>query len=337
MVSPEQSERLFDLASYARRGPGRRDNLSRGEIAQISRTVRRVPEVMVKVLSRGGQDLRAVTRHIDYLRDREDGERTIETDDGRQLAGGGVTKELLEDWDLELEAHRNRSDLSVRGGGSQKLVHKLLFSMPPGTPPEKVLSAVKNLAREEFGLKHRYAMVLHTDEPHPHVHIVLKAVSEQGVRLHIRKQTLRHWRQEFARHLRALGVAANATDRFSRGVTEPRKLDGIYRPAHPKPYERSRFSTHMRGREEAIARELKAGSLQVEPAKATLLATRRKLDQRWGAVSEILLTQGHRELAADVLRFVAEMPPALTEKENLAKTLLQRDSEPRSPEPPRAR
>ena len=35
--------------------------------------------------------------------------------------------------------------------------------------------------------KHRYAMVLHTDEPHPHVHMVVKAVSEEGVRLNIQK------------------------------------------------------------------------------------------------------------------------------------------------------
>jgi hypothetical protein len=333
MVSPEQSERLFDLASYARRGPRRRDHLSRDEIAQISRTVRRVPEVMVKVLSRGGQDIRAVTRHFDYLRDREDGERAIETDDGRQLSGEGVTKELLEDWDLELEAHRNRSDLGVRGGGSQKLVHKLLFSMPPGTPPEKVLSAVKNLAREEFGLKHRYAMVLHTDERHPHVHMVLKAVSEQGVRLHIRKQLLRHWRQDFARHLRALGVAANATDRFTRGATEPRKLDGIYRPDHPKPNERARFSTHMRGREEAIARELKAGGLKVEPGKSTLLATRRNLDRGWRALSEILLTQGQPDLAAQVERFIHQMPPPLTDKEHLAMSLRNSVREHRASEP----
>jgi MobA/VirD2-like, nuclease domain len=333
MASAQSNEPLFDLASYARRGPGRRDHLSPGEIAQISRTVRRVPEVMVKVLSRGGQDLKAVARHIDYLRDREDGEREIETDDGRQLSGEGVTKELLEDWNLEIEAHRNRSDLSVRGGGSQKLVHKLLFSTPPGTPPEKVLSAVKNLAREEFGLKHRYAMVLHTDERHPHVHMMLKAVSERRVRLHIRKQILRHWRQEFAKHLRALGVAANATDRFPRGVTEPRKLDGIYRPAHPRPHERFRFSTHMRGREEAIARELKEGSLKVETGKATLLATRRKLDQGWWAVSEILHRQGQLDLAAQVERFVHQMPPPLTEKEHLAMTLSNSVREHRASEP----
>jgi hypothetical protein len=41
--------------------------------------------------------------------------------------------------------------------------------------------------------------------------MVVKAMSEQGVRLNIRKATLRGWRQEFARHLRAQGIRANAT------------------------------------------------------------------------------------------------------------------------------
>src|SRR5271170_7944116 len=100
---------LLDVASYARRGPGRRDRLSRDEIESISRTVRRTPEVMVKVLSRGGQDLKAVGRHLGYLN--RGGEVDFETDDGRRLSGHGVEKELLEDWDLDLEEHRRKVDL----------------------------------------------------------------------------------------------------------------------------------------------------------------------------------------------------------------------------------
>jgi len=42
---------LLDIASYARRGPGHRDRLSPADVQQIARTVRRTPEVMVKVLS----------------------------------------------------------------------------------------------------------------------------------------------------------------------------------------------------------------------------------------------------------------------------------------------
>jgi hypothetical protein len=336
MSSLARSKPLFDLISLARRGPGR-DHFTRDEVTHISRTVRRTPEVMVKVLGRGGQNLKSVLGHLNYLRSREDGDVPIQTDDGRELEGRGVGRDLIEDWDLDLDDLRPRSDLDTHGGGSKKLVHKLMFSMPAGTPPDKVLGAVKNFAREEFALKHRYAMVLHTDEPHPHVHVVVKAMSEQGERLHIRMKTLRDWRQAFARHLRSLGVAANATDRSVRGVTEPRKLDGIYRPAHPKPGERPRFSTHMRRREEAVAAELRAGGLKAEPGKVTLLATRRTIELGWRATSEILLSQGHHELAADVRRFVSDMPPAVTEKEFLAMKFLDREREPRSRERPISR
>ena len=57
----------------------------------------------------------------------------------------------------------------------------------------------------------------------------LKAVSEHGMRLNIKKATLRHWRSEFARNLRLLGVEANATERAVRGEASKAKKDGIYR------------------------------------------------------------------------------------------------------------
>src|SRR5437762_3110662 len=120
---------LLDIASYARRGPARRDHLSQDEIELIARTVRRTPEVMVKVLSRGGQDLKAIGRHLGYLN--RGGEVEIDTDDGQHLSGKGVENELLEDWDLDLEEHRRKANLEPRPSRpSPKLVHKLRFSMP---------------------------------------------------------------------------------------------------------------------------------------------------------------------------------------------------------------
>jgi hypothetical protein len=286
-----------------------------------------MPEVMVKVLSRGGQDLKAVGRHIDYLRHRADGELEIETDDGQRVSGERVTKDLLTDWDLELDERRGRADLGARACGSKKLVHKLLFSMPPGSPSDKVLTAVRNFAREEFGLKHRYAIVLHTDEPHPHVHMVLKAVSEQGSRLHIRKATLRHWRREFARHLRELGVAANATERAVRGQARGAKADGIYRT-------RLRgVSTHMFDRVSAVARELAKGVRADHFRSGKLLRTRGEVERGWNAVSADLANQGHSDLAAEVHRFVRGMPPPQSEQESVAKELISRMSPKRSIEP----
>jgi type IV secretory pathway VirD2 relaxase len=319
---------LLDIASYARRGPSRRDRLSPVEIEHISLTARRVPEVMVKVLSRGGQDLRAVRRHLDYLRFRDDGELKLETDDGQQLTGPGGAKGLLEDWDLDLQEYRRRLDLEADSRRSAKLVHKLMFSMPAGTPPEKVLTAVKHFAREEFGFRHRYVMALHTDEPHPHVHLVVKAVSEQGVRLHIRKATLREWRHEFARDLRALGVPANATERAVRGESRQHKLDGVYRT------ELRGDSRRTRQRVEVVAGELVNGNFRPGSGKAKLLNTRHEVHRGWNAVAEILKANGQPELAARVKEFVARMKPPRTTKELLARHVLalrQHSTEERHP------
>jgi hypothetical protein len=317
MPSQTYSQPLFDLFSFARRGPGRRDHLSPGEIQQVARTVRRTPEVMVKVLPKPANTLAAVRKHLGYIGRR--GELDLETDDGEHLRGTRVGTNLAEDWDLDLDESRRKSELTgTTGREPARLIHKVIFAMPAGTSPEKLLAAVKNFAREEFALKHRYVMALHTDTPRPHVHIVIKAVSEQGQRLHIRKATLREWRSEFARHLRALGVAANATPRFIRGETGLRKPDGIYRSSLRGE------STYMRRRAEAVARELAQGKLRIEPGKASLIGTREEVQRAWLAVGDILIRERQPELAAHIRRFADQMAPPLTEKERIAADMLGR-------------
>lgn len=178
-----------------------------------TRTGRKISEVMLKV-SGGARSLKGVASHIAYIGRR--GRLPLESDTGDLIDGKGFQHGLVGDWDLDLEV--GMPSRSVREPSRPaKLVHNLIFSMPPGTPPDKVLGAVKNLASDEWALKHRYALVLHTDEPHPHVHVVLKARSEQGVRLNTKKATLRDWREKFASNLRDLGVAATATHRTIEG------------------------------------------------------------------------------------------------------------------------
>src|SRR5882672_2625608 len=270
-------EPLLNIVSYGRGGP--RENggrLTTAQVEHIRRTVQRVPEVVVKVLSRASNDFGAAGKHLDYIG--RYGELGLETDDGEQREGRiGMT--LLNEWDIDIDDARRQSALAAtRGRQPSKLVHKLMFSMPPGTPPEKVLAAVKNFAREQFALKHRYAMVLHTNEPHPHVHMVVKAMGEDGQRLNIRKAMLREWRREFARHLRELGVAANATERVVRGENWPQKKDGIYRAAQRG------ASTHWRERAETVARAIANGGLTPESGAERIRETRRKVVRGWREV-----------------------------------------------------
>jgi hypothetical protein len=118
MASP-YSEPWFDLRSHACRGPGRRDRLSPADITQIARTVSRTPEVMVKVLSRGANDLAAVRKHLAYIGRK--GKVDLETDVGEKLQS---LKDLLDDWDLQLDECRAGSTLSATDRKQPRLVHK---------------------------------------------------------------------------------------------------------------------------------------------------------------------------------------------------------------------
>jgi hypothetical protein len=242
---------------------------------------------------------------------------SIETDEGEPLKGKCAAAALIEDWDLQLDAKRpTTADHKPRQQGKKpKLAHKMVFSMPAGTPPQNVLAAVKGFAREEFGAKHRYAMVLHTDEPHPHVHVVVKAMGYDGKRLNPRKATLREWRRQFARHLREHSVAANATDRAVRGVNRPQKTDGIHRAALRG------ASTHWHRRTASVARDLAYGGLTAEAGNARLTKTREEVVRGWHAIAADLDDLSHRDIAAAVRGFANALPPVKTEREWIADQL----------------
>ena len=317
-----KGEPLLDIVSYGRGGPRETGGrLTPAQVEEIRRTVQRLPEAVVKVLPRDSNDLKAVGKHLDYIG--RYGKLELETDDSERLQGR-IGRAIVEDWDLDIDDVRRQGDLAAtRGRKPPKLVHKLMFSMPPGTPADKVMAAVRNFAREQFALQHRYAFALHTEEAHPHVHVVLKAVSEQGVRLNIKKATLRYWRSEFARNLRLLGVPANATERAVRGESQKAKKDGVYRATLRGD------SSYMRAQAEAVAADLIKGHILTGPVKRSLVQTRREVEQGWRAVGNILLSEGEKSLAMLVSRFVDEMLPARTEKEQLAEKLLEQAHEAR--------
>src|SRR5262249_15793294 len=156
---------LLDLRRFGRRGPDGRLNLSPGFLEQIARTASRAPEVMVKV-SGGASSTAGAAAHLRYI-DRN-GTLEIQTDERHRLRGKGIGKDITADWDLDSMRARGRGPYRGKAGAKPaKLVHNIILSMPKGTPPEKLLLASQDFAREELALKHRYAMVLHTDQDHP--------------------------------------------------------------------------------------------------------------------------------------------------------------------------
>jgi len=274
----------------------------------------RTPEVMVKVTG-GGRRVGAVAAHLSYIS--QHGKLDLETDDGQHVFREGQ-KELLRSWHLELTRgqYRQPRGESVAAAGV-KLVHNVTLSMPAPTPPAAVLAAAKAFAREKFGAKHRYAMALHTHQRHPHVHLVVKAEGIDGRRLHIDKAMLREWRQDFARMMREQGIAANATPRSVRGQTKRAAKDVFYRT------QRRGHSYALREKLDGIVRELRATTPITDPARASLLETRRAVVEGWNAVASKLEAQGEIVLGGHVRYFAMHLPPVLTDRERLAEQFIR--------------
>src|SRR6185437_12850624 len=192
-----------------------------------------------------------------------------------------------------------------------------VLSMPAPTPPEKVLAAARAFARDKFGVRHRYAIALHADQAHPHVHLVVKAEDEYGRRLHIDKPMLREWREDFARTMREQGIAANATSRVIRGRSTGKTRDGAFRA------QRRGNSTTIRVKVTRIATELAKNGRFSEPARAKLVETRKAVAASWMKIADTLDRQGEVVLAGDVRYFAKHLPPALTDTERLAAKFVQ--------------
>lgn len=323
----------LEIVSHGRKGPGGTLRLTQAQVEQVARTVRRVPEVMVKV-SGGARDVGGAEAHLGYI-DRH-GKLGLETDDGRIVQGKDAAKELVDDWNLDLSKGQYRPPGTTGKDLRPKLVHNIVLSMPGRTPAEAVLAAARKFAREHFALQYRYAMTLHTDQNHPHVHLVVKAEHEYevGKRLYINKAMLRQWREDFAQCLREQGVAANATPACVRGRPNDHKKDAIHHrlraaasyEALPDEVKASRTapaeSSAMRRKVEAVARELQTGVLAAEPGRAKLVETRRSVLHDWHETASALRAQGEERLAEEVEAFMRTLPAVRTERERIAAGLL---------------
>lgn len=184
--------------------------------ARIRETVSpRASQVMVKITG-GGRGMKPIAAHFRYIsrlgKEEVGGKgQSLEVEDetGRKLSGAGELKELMEQW--------RSSGAHLDEESRRREAFNIMFSMPAGTPAQAVRAATADTARELFK-GHQYVFVLHEDTGKPHVHLVVKADSHDGVRLSPRKADLDQWRATFAKALQARGVNAVATRQALRGV-----------------------------------------------------------------------------------------------------------------------
>lgn len=285
-------------------------NGSSGEArARLERMVRRVPEVMVKITGRT-RDGGHLQRHLDYIS--RNGSVRLEGPDGEHLLGREDVRALGQDWSAELALAPQRRDAPVS--------LSVILSMPAGTDAGRVEDAARAFAAAIFADRHPYVFALHTDEPHPHVHLTVRALGRDGERLNPRKADLQLWRETFAAVLRDRGVEAEATPRRARGVVRkpermadrrlrerfeggegpmPETLKGALRSAAMPAGADPPWETQLRRRQAAIRRALVVEALRLQTSRA----------------------DDDRRLGADLERFVRSLPPVATRRDILARAL----------------
>jgi hypothetical protein len=330
--------------SFGRKG-GRGGQSPAGWAERMGASGRGAKEVLVKI-SGGGRDADGVQAHFEYI-DRH-GKLDIETDHDEVLHGKIAATELINDWALDYGAVPGAPHSRSKVGADAKRrrprqAFNIVLSMPAGTPPQKVLQAVKKFAREEFAHQHRYAMALHAEEKgkhgmHPHVHLVVKAEHEyDGSRLNPRKTDLQSWRERFAEYLTELGVAATATRREDRGFVKTHKKTPIYRAAQREPNnartsrQTSTLTTaagdsvFMRKKLEAVKRELRTtGTMADRDAYRSLRNVRAQVNERYGEAIHWLRGQGREDEARRFEMMHRNLPPVRSERQLIADALLSK-------------
>jgi len=255
--------------------------------ARLEATVRRAPQVMVKVTG-GGRGMGAIAAHFRYIA--KAGRLPIEDDRGVVQEGKEVLRELVEQW---------------RYGGSEiaetsprREAFNIILSMPRRTDPLIVQQAAREFAQAELA-EHRYVMVLHDHQTNPHVHLSVRAESRHGRRLNPRKADLQRWRETFAEKLRGWGIDAEATRQATRG--EHRNYESPWRTRADR-----------EGRLRTPSRAIKSGTPAFNSRMSAIAA--------WGMIAKALDASDRaedRRLAGEIIRYVRQMPVAIERLKNL--------------------
>ncbi|MGM9482944.1 relaxase/mobilization nuclease domain-containing protein [Roseateles sp. NT4] len=183
--------------------------------ARIEATVRRGPQVMVKVTG-GGRGMAAIAAHFRYIS--KYGRLGIEDDRGTVRNGKEAVRDVVDQW-------RYGGSL-IESYGHRREAFNIMLSMPAGTNAALLQRAVREFAQAELS-GHRYVMVLHEHQANPHVHLSVRAGAASGKRLNPRKTDLHRWRETFAEKLRGWGIEAEASRQASRG--ERHSSDPLWR------------------------------------------------------------------------------------------------------------
>jgi hypothetical protein len=173
-------------------------------LAERLRAARRIPQAVVKITSfaHGAKKIRELMKYIS-----RDGNLELESEGGETINNLEQQREVVAKW----------SDHFDKEPRSRDAVH-IVFSMPRGSDPEALRKSVRKVLKRHFA-GHEAVWGIHTDQPHPHAHVILvMRARNKGKKLELKKQDLYRLREVFAEAAREEGVEMAVSPRAARGV-----------------------------------------------------------------------------------------------------------------------
>jgi hypothetical protein len=243
-------------------------------------------------------------QHLDYVT--RNGKLRAETSDGHVIEGRDGIRHVHDDW---LAANQIFQRGKPRPDAAQSV--GLVLSMPPGADPDRLQDAARAWAHATLTGKYDWLMVRHDDRDHPHCHVTVRAVGQDGKRFAPSREQMQAWREGFAQELRRRGVEAEATPRMARGQAQRRQHDAIH---------------HMRKR----GQEPRPPPRPKVDGTAEKAAWMGRIDARQTAVRAAYLAHAaelakggsdERRMARDVERYVANMSVAQARRQELEREL----------------
>lgn len=214
--TPKKTKKSKSSAGVASFGSMRKGHSTKKVALNTIKGVnKKLPQVVVKI-SGSSKGVNKAQAHADYIG--RNGKVEIEDQDGNKYNGKNEQKDLLGAWGA-MGMHDKHET------GSRKEAFHFVFSMPKGTNPDAMKTAVRNLVKEEFE-GHNFFMAQHLDTDSPHCHVLLNATNNKGERLNPRKQDLHNYRLVFVAKLKEQGIEATATRRIHQFKYQDNKSQG---------------------------------------------------------------------------------------------------------------
>ncbi|WP_306115062.1 MULTISPECIES: relaxase/mobilization nuclease domain-containing protein [unclassified Roseovarius] len=336
-ASPRKQSAGNSSSSGVGRSETQAASISAADKARLARVVRGAPEVMAKVskpakMDKHGNPIQVnrqtegarVAAHFDYIS--RNGKLDLENGLGDVLTGMAATAALCAEWMQSHDEDRANGLASDR----TRITTSIVFSMPDNTNASAVKDAVRALAQQEFGGRHDYVMALHTDTKHPHVHLTVRTVGHDGIKLNLRKADLQHLRDTFATKLRQRGIEAESTPRSARGVTRRGERTPVY-----KIRQRGEAVAIDKAKQREVRRDVAdhGGQIPDRPWDTAIVARRNRVLTTYSAAAAILTRSPDpedRALARATEKFAAGLTDVTTERAALAREVAVEQSATRS-------